>query len=146
MTLEVTIQPGCVPGGGSGRSGGSAPPPPATLVSRSNLAALYWTLPQMVAHHAVSGCPLRPGDLLASGTISSPGSSGGCSLGAGCLVEKTWGGSRPFALAGGGGKRTYLQDGDRVVMTGWAQGAGFRVGFGECAGVLLPAHPPEWRV
>lgn len=62
--------------------------------------------------------------------------------GQGCLLEATWGGTRSVALPGCGQQRTYLQDGDEVVMTGCCQGDGYRVGFGTCAGTVLSAHPP----
>lgn len=113
----------------------SSGPPPPTLAARSSLAGVYWTLPQMIAHHTAGGCALRPGDLLATGTLSARGE-----LGAGCLQERTWGGARPLALADGS-QRAYLEDWDRVALSGWCQGDGFCVGFGECTGVVLPALP-----
>ncbi|GAB4816852.1 hypothetical protein N2152v2_003898 [Parachlorella kessleri] len=114
-----------------------------STVTRSDLSTLYWTLPQMIAHHTAGGCNLRPGDLLATGTLSKEGPGG-----QGCLLELTWAGSRPLKLAsaseakkaaGQDQQRTYLEDGDEVVVRGWCQGGGFRVGFGECRGRLLPA-------
>jgi fumarylacetoacetase len=94
---------------------------------------MYWNICQQLAHHAVNGCNLRPGDLLASGTISgpTPGSYGS-------LLELTWRGSKPLELPNGE-KRTFLQDGDRITMTGWCKGQGYRVGFGEVTGKVLPA-------
>ena len=103
------------------------------VICRSNFRHLYWTLAQQVAHHTVNGCNLRPGDLLASGTVSGPTPD---SLG--CLLELTWRGSRPLTLPDGEVRR-FLEDGDTVSMTGWCQGAGYRVGFGEVAGTVLPA-------
>jgi fumarylacetoacetase len=102
-------------------------------VCASNFKYLYWGLRQQLAHHTVNGCNLRPGDLLASGTISGPdpGSYGS-------LLELTWRGTRPLALPGGE-ERRFLQDGDRVTFTGWCQGAGYRVGFGTVTGKVLPA-------
>ncbi len=102
-------------------------------VCASNFKYLYWDLRQQLAHHTVNGCNLRPGDLLASGTISGPepGSYGS-------LLELTWRGTRPLALEGGE-ERRFLQDGDRVTFTGWCRGAGYRVGFGEVTGRVLPA-------
>ena len=102
-------------------------------VCASNFKYLYWDLRQQLAHHTVNGCNLRPGDLLASGTISGPepGSYGS-------LLELTWRGTRPLALEGGE-ERRFLQDGDRVTFTGWCQGAGYRVGFGAVTGRVLPA-------
>jgi fumarylacetoacetase len=106
-------------------------------ISRSNFRYLYWSLWQQLAHHTINGCNLRPGDLLASGTVSGPTPE---SLG--CLLELTWRGTKPLALAGGG-QRTFLQDGDRVTLTGWCQGAGYRVGFGTVTGQVLPAEVPQ---
>lgn len=99
----------------------------------TNMKYLYWNAAQQLAHHTINGCNLRPGDLLASGTVS--GSERGSR---GCLLELTWRGEEPLVLAGGE-RRVFLADGDRVVMTGWAQGQGFRVGFGELAATVLPA-------
>jgi fumarylacetoacetase len=104
----------------------------AQRISRSNFKHLYWSLAQQTAHHASNGCPLRPGDLLASGTVSGPTPD---SLG--CLLELTWRGSRPLQL--GGETRTFLQDGDTVTLTGGCQGDGYRVGFGEVTGTVLPS-------
>jgi fumarylacetoacetase len=106
---------------------------PATI-ARSNFRHLYWSMPQQLAHHTVTGCNLRPGDLLASGTISGPTPDS-----YGSLLELAWRGTRPLQLPSGE-ERAFLADGDRVTLTGWAQGFGFRVGFGEAAGTLLPAR------
>jgi fumarylacetoacetase len=102
-------------------------------VCTSNAKFLYWNVCQQLAHHTVNGCNLRPGDLLATGTISGPepGSYGS-------LLELAWRGTKPLALANGE-TRSFLQDGDRVTLTGWCQGEGYRVGFGEVTGKLLPA-------
>jgi fumarylacetoacetase len=102
-------------------------------VCLSNFKYLYWSIAQQLAHHTVNGCNLRPGDLLASGTISgsSPDSYGS-------LLELAWRGTKPLTFPGGE-QRTFLQDGDRVTMTGWCQGDGYRVGFGEVTGKVLPA-------
>ena len=103
-------------------------------ICRSNFRHLYWNISQQVAHHACNGCNLRTGDLLASGTISGPAPES-----RGSLLELTWGGKTPLSLPGGE-SRKYLEDGDRVTMTGWCQGAGYRVGFGEVTGKVLPAQ------
>jgi len=105
----------------------------AHTISRSNFKYLYWNVAQQLAHHTINGCNLHPGDLLASGTISGPTPD---SLG--CMLELSWRGSRPIALPNGE-QRTFLQDGDRVTMSGYAQGNGYRVGFGELTGRILPA-------
>jgi fumarylacetoacetase len=104
----------------------------AHRICTSNFRYLYWTLSQQVAHHTVNGCNLRPGDLLASGTISGPTPDS-----YGSLLELTWRGSRPLDL--GGESRTFLQDGDTVTMTGWCQGDGYRVGFGTVSGRIRAA-------
>lgn len=102
-------------------------------ICRSNFKHLYWSMAQQLAHHTVGGCNLRTGDLLASGTIS-----GAAEDSYGSLLELTWRGTRPLSLPGGE-TRTFLEDGDTVVMTGYAQGDGYRVGFGEARARVLPA-------
>jgi fumarylacetoacetase len=105
----------------------------AVRVCASNFRYLYWSLAQQVAHHTVNGCPLATGDLLASGTVSGPTPDS-----YGSMLELTWRGTRPLALPSGETRR-FLEDGDRVTMTAWCQGPGYRVGFGEVTGVVLPA-------
>src|SRR5947209_7831584 len=102
-------------------------------ISRSNFRYLYWNMYQQLAHHTVNGCNLRPGDLLASGTISGPTPDS-----YGSLLELAWRGTKPIVLPSGE-KRVFLQDGDRITMTGWCQGKGYRVGFGEVTGRILSA-------
>jgi fumarylacetoacetase len=102
-------------------------------ICRSNFKHLYWSIAQQVAHHTINGCNLRAGDLLASGTISGPAPES-----FGSMLELAWKGTKPIALANDE-TRTFLQDGDRVTMTGWCQGKGYRVGFGEVTGRILPA-------
>jgi fumarylacetoacetase len=104
-------------------------------VSATNARNLYWNIAQQVAHHTVGGCNLRPGDLFASGTISGPTPD---SLGS--LLELAWKGTRPVSLPGGE-TRVFLQDGDRLTLTGWCQGPGYRVGFGVVTARILPAIP-----
>ncbi|PIK49163.1 hypothetical protein BSL78_13944 [Apostichopus japonicus] len=105
------------------------------VVARSNHKNLYWTVKQQLVHHAISGCNMNPGDLLGSGTISGETDD---SLGS--LLELCWKGTREVDL-GGGIKRKFLKDGDEVILKGYCQGDGYRVGFGECTGKILPAHP-----
>ncbi|MBI2804016.1 MAG: fumarylacetoacetase [Planctomycetes bacterium] len=102
-------------------------------ISATNAKHLYWNLCQQIAHHTIGGCNLQTGDLLASGTISGPTPD---SLGS--MLELAWKGTRPITLPSGE-TRTFLQDGDRVMIKGWCQGDGYRVGFGEVTGVVLPA-------
>ena len=102
-------------------------------ISRTNYKYLYWDISQQVAHHTVNGCNLRLGDLIASGTISGSDPSS-----YGSLIELAWQGKKPIEFPNGE-TRTALLDGDRVTMTGWCQGDGYRVGFGEVTGRILPA-------
>jgi len=109
--------------------------PPARL-SRASFRDSWWTVTQMLAHHTVNGCNLRPGDLLGSGTQSGPTPQS-----AGSLLELSVGGTRPLALASGE-RRTFLEDGDRVTLRGWCERAGWRrIGLGEATGTVLPALP-----
>lgn len=112
------------------RNAGSAP----ALLSRAPFSSMYWTVAQMLTHHASNGCNLRPGDLLASGTVSGEAADS-----RGCLLELTSRGSRPLALAGGE-ERRFLEDGDEVIMKAYCEAEGRpRIGFGECRGTILPA-------
>lgn len=106
----------------------------ATTLCRTNFRYLYWSLAQQLVHHTVSGCNTRVGDLMGSGTISGPTPES-----SGSLLERAWNGQRPVSLAGGA-TRSFLEDGDEVTITGWCQGDGYRVGFGEVRGVILPAE------
>ena len=110
---------------------------PAQRLMQSNFRDAYWTLAQLVAHHTVNGCNLQPGDLLGSGTISGPAPGQG-----GSLLEQSQGGKTPLTLANGE-TRTFLQDGDTVVLRAFCERAGARrIGFGDCAGTLLAARQP----
>jgi len=105
-------------------------------LSGSNYKDAYWTVAQLVAHHTVNGCNLASGDLFGSGTLSGPQPEQG-----GSLMELSQGGKRPLQLANGE-SRTWLQDGDTIILRGYCQRAGFRrIGFGECRGTVLPARP-----
>ncbi|HTL79881.1 MAG TPA: fumarylacetoacetase [Candidatus Babeliales bacterium] len=103
------------------------------LITKTNFQNLYWSISQQLAHHTVNGCNLGPGDLLASGTIS-----GATEESRGCMLELTWRGASPLKLPNGE-TRKWLEDGDRLTITGWCQGDGYRVGFGEVSGRILPA-------
>merc|ERR1711907_484956 len=103
-------------------------------VSTSNAKYLHWSFPQQLAHHSSTGCNMRPGDLLGSGTISGPKPSE-----YGSMLELAWKGTKPLTLSDGS-QRKFIADGDTVKMTGYCQGKGYRVGFGDCDGTLLPAH------
>jgi fumarylacetoacetase len=107
--------------------------PPARLTGVS-FTSMYWTLAQLVAHHTSNGCNLRPGDLIASGTVSGPTRDS-----RGCLLELSWRGTEPVTLPTGEARR-FLEDGDEVIFRGSCERDGFaRIGFGECRGTVLPA-------
>lgn len=103
------------------------------LIATSNYKYLYWSASQMIAHHTITGCNLQTGDLLATGTISGPEKDS-----RGSLLELAWRGAEPIELDNGE-QRSWLEDGDELTITGWCQGEGYRVGFGEVAGRVLPA-------
>ncbi|MDO8754731.1 MAG: fumarylacetoacetase, partial [Anaerolineales bacterium] len=103
------------------------------VVSRSNMKYLYWSLVQQLTHHTVTGCNMRTGDLCGTGTISGPTEDS-----YGSMLELTWRGEKPMTLPDGE-TRKFLQDGDTVVMKGYCQGDGYRVGFGDVTGKVLPA-------
>lgn len=103
-------------------------------VSQGDFASLYWTFAQMIAHHTSNGCPLRSGDLIGSGTVSGPERQN-----QGCLLELTRRGAEPLPLPSGE-ERTFLADGDEVILRGWCEASNFRrIGLGECRGIILPA-------
>ena len=100
-------------------------------LSTTDFRRMYWTLGQLVTHHASNGCNLRPGDLIGSGTVSGPGKDE-----RGCLLELTWRGQEPLTLPTGE-TRTFLDDGDEVVFAGWCERPGAtRIGLGECKGIV----------
>ena len=103
------------------------------IVSRTNFKYMYWNINQQLAHHTVNGCNIQVGDLYASGTISgpSPGSYGS-------LLELSWNGQKSLHMPDGS-ERTFLADGDTVIMHGFAEKDNVRIGFGECRGKVLPA-------
>jgi fumarylacetoacetase len=105
----------------------------AQTISRTNFKEMYWSMNQQLAHHTVTGCNLKPGDLLASGTLSGTEKNS-----YGSLLELTWAGKEPLELPNGE-RRSFLEDGDTVILTGYAQGDGYRIGLGEVRGTILPA-------
>jgi fumarylacetoacetase len=108
--------------------------PEPVRLSRASFKDMYWTLGQMVAHHTSNGCPIRAGDLIASGTVSGPEKGN-----RGCLLELSWKGTEPVRLPHGG-QRTFLEDGDEVILTGYCARDGFvRIGLGSCRGAIEPA-------
>ena len=104
---------------------------PHVLSRGSADAAMYWSAAQIVAHHSSNGCNLQPGDLIGTGTLSTE-SAGGL----GSLLEISQGGKQPIALAGGE-SRSFLEDGDEVILKAWCEGDGLRIGFGECIGRVV---------
>jgi fumarylacetoacetase len=102
-------------------------------ISRTNFKYMYWSSVQQLVHHASSGCAMNVGDLLGSGTISGPEKDQ-----RGSLLEISWNGTEPVELVEGV-KRAFLEDGDSLVMRGWCQGDGYRVGFGEVEGTIVAA-------
>ena len=104
-----------------------------TILSRTSYNVMYYSAAQQLTHHTTSGCPMRVGDLLGSGTISGPEKEN-----RGSMLELSWGGKEPMTLDTGE-TRTFLEDGDTLTLRGVAKGDGYRIGFGECAGTLRPA-------
>lgn len=128
MLYDIALEVGLAPAG-----------QPETIISRTNVRELYYSPAQQICHHASSGCPMNVGDLLGSGTIS-----GAAKDSRGSLLELSWGGKEPIML-NGGVTRGFLEDGDTLKLHGHAQGEGYRIGFGTCAGRILPAAPvPDW--
>ena len=117
IALEVALQP----------EGGTE-----TIIARTNYAEMYYSAPQQLAHHTTSGCAMNTGDLLGSGTISGPTKDS-----RGSLLELCWGGKEPIAIAGG--TRTFIEDNDTLTLRGHCRGAGYTIGFGDCAGKVIPA-------
>jgi fumarylacetoacetase len=124
MLYDIDLEVGLIPDGR-----------PETVICRTNYREMYYSAAQQLAHHTTSGCPMRVGDLLGSGTISGPNKEN-----RGSLLELSWGGKEPIALVDGS-TRSFIEDGDALVLRGSAQGDGYRIGFGDCSGTLLPARP-----
>ena len=122
MLYDIALYVGLTPEGGT-----------ETVVTRTNFSEMYFSPAQQLAHHASSGCPMRVGDLIGSGTISGPQREN-----RGSMLELSWGGTQPVAIDGG--TRHFLEDGDTVTLRGHAQGDGFRIGFGACRGTVMPAR------
>lgn len=123
MLYDIALQVRLAPEGGE-----------ETVISRTNYAQMYYSAAQQLAHHTSCGCPMRVGDMLGSGTISGPEKQN-----RGSLLELSWGGKEPFRLTDGQ-ERSFIEDGDTLTLTGFAQGGGYRIGFGSCVGKVLPAR------
>ncbi|WP_338449948.1 fumarylacetoacetase [Niallia oryzisoli] len=104
-----------------------------TQITKTNFNYMYWSVAQQVAHHTITGCNMRPGDMHASGTISGTERSE-----RGSMLELTWRGAEPLVLKNGD-ERTWIKDGDELIIRGYCQGDGYRIGFGEVKGTVLPA-------
>lgn len=105
----------------------------ATTIARTNYNRMYYSAAQQLTHHASSGCAMTAGDLLGSGTIFGPEKSE-----RGSLLELTWGGKEPMTLETGD-TRTFIEDGDTLILKGAAKDDGYQIGFGECSGTITPA-------
>lgn len=121
--FDIALEASIVPSGGK-----------ETVICRTNFKHMYWSMAQQLAHHTVNGCNVRAGDVMASGTISgeAPDSFGS-------MLELAWKGTKPLKLDDGG-ERTFIQDGDTVVIRGYSAKDGVRIGFGEVRGEVLPAR------
>jgi fumarylacetoacetase len=128
MLFDIKLEVGLKPEGGR-----------ETIIARTSSSELYYSAAQQLAHHTTSGCAMTVGDLLGLGTISGPGKES-----RGSLLEISWGGKEPFAIDGG--DRSFIEDNDSLILRGQAQGDGYKIGFGECAGkVLLALANPYQR-
>lgn len=123
-SFDIHLEAGLIPANGT-----------ETVICRTNFKYLYWSMAQQLAHHTVNGCNVRAGDVMASGTISGPRPDS-----FGSMLELSWRGTKPLALQDGG-ERTFLRDGDTIVIRGHAGREGLRIGFGEVRGAILPAKP-----
>ena len=128
MLYDIELEVGLAPDGKA-----------ENIISRTNYSQMYYSAAQQLAHHTSSGCVMRTGDMLGSGTISGESKES-----RGSLLELSWGGKEPLTLATGE-ERSFLEDGDTLTLRGAAKGDGYRVGFGECTGKVLPAIDlPDW--
>jgi len=121
MLYDIALEVGLAPEGGQ-----------ETIIARTNYAEMYYSAAQQLAHHTTSGCAMTVGDLLGSGTISGPTKDS-----RGSLLELSWGGKEPFEITGG--SRSFVEDNDTVTLRGAAKGEGYRIGFGDCVGKVIPA-------
>ncbi len=127
LLYDIALEVGLTPAGGV-----------ETVISHTNYATMYYSAAQQLCHHTTSGCPMNVGDLLGSGTVSGPERGN-----RGSMLELSWGGKEPLPIEGG--QRSFLEDGDTLVLRGHAAGQGYRIGFGTCAGRLVAALPvPDW--
>ena len=125
-SFDIHLEVALIPENGSGNT-----------ICRSNFKHMYWTMAQQLAHHTINGCKVNSGDMMGSGTIS-----GKTEDSFGSMLELAWMGTKPIAL-NNGETRTFVEDMDTVVMRGYCQRDGLRIGFGEVRSQLLPALPPD---
>jgi fumarylacetoacetase len=121
MLYDIALEVALTPEGGE-----------ETVIARTNYTEMYYSAPQQLAHHTTSGCGMNTGDLLGSGTISGPTKDS-----RGSLLELSWGGKEPFAIAGG--TRGFIEDNDTLTLRGQCKGQGYTIGFGDCTGKVIPA-------
>ncbi|MCC6519644.1 MAG: fumarylacetoacetase, partial [Tabrizicola sp.] len=121
MLYDIALEVGLTPEGGR-----------ETVIARTNYREMYYSAAQQLAHHTTSGCPMNTGDLLGSGTISGPTRDS-----RGSLLELSWGGKEPITIDGG--MRSFIEDGDTLVLRGKAKGDGYAIGFGDCLGTVEAA-------
>ena len=126
LLYDIALEVGLTPAGGA-----------ETVIARTNYREMYYSAAQQLAHHTTSGYAININDLLNSGTISGPEK-----FNRGSLLELSWGGMEPFAVAGG--TRSFIEDNDTLTLRGHAQGDGYRIGFGPCTGQLIPALADPW--
>lgn len=128
MLYDIDLEVGLTPAGGE-----------EAVISRTRYSEMYYSAAQQLAHHTAAGCRMDIGDLLGTGTISGPEAGS-----FGSLLELSWGGKQPLHLPGGA-QRSFLEDGDEIALRGRCHGDGYRIGFGECRGRILPAHADPYR-
>mgnify|MGYP003382155297 CR=1 FL=1 len=121
MLYDIALEVGLTPEGGR-----------ETVIARTNYREMYYSAAQQLAHHTTSGCPMNTGDLLGSGTISGPTKDS-----RGSLLELSWGGKEPITIDGG--MRSFIEDGDTLVLRGKAKGDDYAIGFGDCLGTVEAA-------
>lgn len=126
--LDIQVEASLMVAGSGALAGGR-------VLSRTSARHAHWTMAQMLVHHSSNGCDLSPGDLIGTGTQSGPTIEE-----AGCLLELSEGGRKPIDI-GGGSRRTFLENGDTVILKAWCESGGRRrIGFGDCVSTVRPAN------
>ncbi|PJI88420.1 fumarylacetoacetase [Sphingomonas koreensis] len=128
MLYDIDLEVGLTPEGGA-----------ESVISRTSYREMYYSAAQQLAHHSTAGCRMEVGDLLGTGTISGPDKGS-----FGSLLELSWGGKEPLTLAGGA-QRSFVEDGDTLILRGQCRGDGYRIGFGDCSGTVIPAFEDPYR-